>query len=326
MPSNSPAITIVIPNYNGKNLLAKNLPSVCKAAEFYSGTANIIVVDDGSSEMGTEKIVSEFEPIIYLRHEVNLGFSAAVLTGVRSAKTEMIFLLNSDVSPSIDSIKHLVTPFKSDTIFATSPLIYNEDGTPNIYSWNQYHWKGLKLVRKKWDLDQLNLTENTEPIPHLFCSGGSAMIRRSMFLSLGGFSDIYKPYYSEDLDISVRAWRKGWQSLFTPQSSVIHQEEGAIKSQEKVSFVKTIQRRNSFYFEWSHFSIFRLFFFRSIYWLKQVIIRSLKNDRVYLKGLYLAMKNIRPAIRHRLSIDKASSVSFENILTRLEGDTLNSDA
>ncbi len=313
-----PSVTIIIPNYNGKNLLEKNLPDVCKATNHYPGEAGIIVVDDGSSEKGTKELVQRFESIVYIQHKFNQGFSSAVFTGINSAKTEFIFLLNSDVSPALISIEPLVSALQDNHIFAASPLIYNEDGSANSYSWNHYYWNELNLTRKKWTVEQLNSTQKDKPIKHMFCSGGSVMLRKSKFLLLGGFADIYKPYYSEDLDLCVRAWRQGWKSVFVPSSSVIHQEAGAIKTQEKTDFVKIIQRRNSFYFEWSHLSVYRLVCFRSLFWLRQLIGRIIKGDKIYLKGLLLALKGLKLVIAHRAMTRSSSNMTFEEVIDLLE--------
>ncbi|PPD15263.1 MAG: glycosyl transferase, partial [Methylotenera sp.] len=43
------SFTVIIPNYNGAQLLRKNLPSVQTALSVYAAPASIIVVDDGSA-------------------------------------------------------------------------------------------------------------------------------------------------------------------------------------------------------------------------------------------------------------------------------------
>lgn len=47
----------------------------------------------------------------------------------------------------------------------------------------------------------------------LFASGGSVALKKTMFLKLGGFLPLYKPFYSEDMDLCTRAWMRGWQTL-----------------------------------------------------------------------------------------------------------------
>jgi len=313
-----PAVTIVIPNYNGKQLLQKILPDVCLAAQHYPGKTNIIVVDDGSSEKGTQELVQSFQSIDFFQHPKNRGFSEAVLTGFKSSTTEFIFLLNSDVSPALDSIKPLVARLQDDKVFAVSPLIYNEGGSLSTYSWNRYRWKGLDLRRKKWSLEDIKKAHQTGPIKQLFCSGGSVMMKKSRFLLLGGFASLYKPYYSEDLDLCVRAWRRGWQSLMEPNSSVIHQEIGSINANEKSTKVKTTQRRNSFYFEWSHFPISRLLFFRSLCLLRQLVGRTLTGDKIFLRGLLQALGGLKLVVRHRKEIIASSELSLEEVIILIE--------
>ncbi len=318
MPTEYPPVTVVIPNYNGKQLLAKNLPDVCQAIDHYPGQAKIIIVDDGSSELGTEALVNSFQYTHYIQHRYNQGFSAAVFTGITAAETELIFLLNSDVSPSSGAIAPLANALQDNTIFAASPLIFNEDGSANSYSLNQYYWAGLNLTRRKWTQEKLKSMTDSPSIKHLFCSGGSVMLRRSRFLLMGGFAEMYQPYYCEDLDLGAQAWRRGWQSVLVPQSTVVHQEEGSISSEEKTAHVKTIQRRNAFLFEWSHLSWYRLLCFGCPFWLRQLLGRLIKGDTVYLKGLLLALGQLPTVASHRTTIKKNSiAFTFEALLDLL---------
>ncbi len=317
-PSSSSYLTIIIPNYNGKQLLAANLPAVCKAAAFNSGQVDIVVVDDGSSESGTRELVSQFSAVDYVQHSENKGFSEAILTGVKQAKTELLLFLNSDVCPVIDFIQPLVEVMQDDTVFAVSPLIINDDSSVNRYSWNLKSWHCCDLKSVKWTMAQVLQARINGPIEHLFCSGGSMLTRRSMFLSLGGFAPIFKPYYSEDKDIGVRAWRCGWKSMFEPESRVVHQEAGSIETCEKSSRVKIIQRRNSFFFEWAHLSRFRLFVYRLPYWLKQTISRVMRGDAVYLQGLWQALAGMKDVLEHRsLVFENSDALNFEQLIDKL---------
>src|SRR5690349_14808719 len=93
-------VSIIIPNYNGEELLAKHLPDVIKA---YKNDRNnileILLVDDASIDRSLKMVKKFFPEVRTYRHRVNRGFSSAVNTGVRYAKGDLVCLLNTDVSP-----------------------------------------------------------------------------------------------------------------------------------------------------------------------------------------------------------------------------------
>src|SRR3990170_7442997 len=100
-------ISLVIPNYNGADILKKNLPHILESIEEYRGDSEIVLVDDASSDdslsflSGFKKENMSFDISIF-KNEKNLGFSSTVNKGVENARGEIIILLNSDVEPKPD--------------------------------------------------------------------------------------------------------------------------------------------------------------------------------------------------------------------------------
>jgi GT2 family glycosyltransferase len=66
----------------------------------------------------------------------------------------------------------------------------------------------------------------TEPHPTLYPVGCCYLCRRHEFLELGGYDDLYAPFFWEDVDLGYRAWRKGLMSLHVPEA-VCHHEGSA---------------------------------------------------------------------------------------------------
>src|SRR3990170_5810053 len=96
-------VSIIIPNYNTENLLAKNLPYVLKAKNFAANRIKeIILVDDASPDGSAELVKRQFKEIRLIKHKVNRGFSASVNTGARGSQGNLIALLNTDVIPEKD--------------------------------------------------------------------------------------------------------------------------------------------------------------------------------------------------------------------------------
>jgi GT2 family glycosyltransferase len=316
MTAEHPAVTVVIPNYNGRRLLEQNLPCVLGAAADYPGHCAVIVVDDASTEAGSDTLAAAFPSVTVLRHRENRGFADAVRTGVDAAATEVLVLLNTDVAPARGFLAPLTRALGDPQVFAVSPLMFNDDGSPIPHSWNRRVFRRGKLVRVALD-EALALTA---PVKSLYATGGAAALRKSMFEALGGFADLYKPFYSEDLDLGVRAWRRGWKTLFEPASRVTHQHSGTIRTHYERAIIKRSQHRNTLLFEWSHLSTPRLLLYRAPYYVKQLIGRAFAGDSEFLLGFGDALKRIGQARAHRRTM-AAGPADFQSVLRRVNAST-----
>ena len=90
------AASIVIPNWNGRDLLEKYLPSVIAGLEDHPGS-EIIVVDNGSDDGSAELVRERFPQVTVLALPRNLGFGGGSNAGFRAAKNDIVVLLNSDM-------------------------------------------------------------------------------------------------------------------------------------------------------------------------------------------------------------------------------------
>ncbi|MGD8893151.1 MAG: glycosyltransferase, partial [Desulfobacterales bacterium] len=70
-------VSIIIPNYNGEQILANNLVSVIQATESYPGESELIVVDDASQDNSVQMITMNFPEIKVVKHDINQGFAEA---------------------------------------------------------------------------------------------------------------------------------------------------------------------------------------------------------------------------------------------------------
>ena len=90
------SISIVLPNYNGRHLLEKNLPSIVEALAGFDH--EIIIVDDCSADDSVEFIQRSYPDIKLIQNEVNLGFSTTCNTGIFAAKYPLLCVANTDVT------------------------------------------------------------------------------------------------------------------------------------------------------------------------------------------------------------------------------------
>lgn len=293
-------VSIVIPNYNGRNLLLKNLPNVIK----YSEGAEVIVVDDASFDDSVELIRKKFKKVKVIRKTKNGGFAQTANLGVLKANGDFILLLNSDVSPRRDFLKIALKNFSQQT-FAVGLCDWSHED-------NKIIAKGRGGAQfKRGFLNHFPAT--IEKGETLWVSGGSAIFKKSIFQKVGGFDELYKPFYWEDIDLSFRARRLGYICVFEPFSKVDHfHEEGAILKRHSKFFIKTISYKNQFLFVWKNIDDYHLIILH-ILWLPYHFVKAILSlDIAFLFGFLKASAQI-PAL-----ISSGEPVSANYKLTEME--------
>lgn len=293
-------ISIVIPNYNGRDLLEKNLPKVCDELSSYTlGHKEIIIVDDFSSDE-SQSFLNEFAKqqkiVRILRNEKNLGFAPTVNKGVGIAKGDIVILLNTDVYPEKGFLEPLIKDFSDEKMFAVGCLDKSIESSGVVLRGRGLgEWKRGFLIHRKGEVDKTNT---------LWVNGGSGAFRKTIWDKLGGFNELYAPFYYEDIDLSYRAVKAGYKILFEPKSIVVHEhEKGAIRSTYSKFKIKTIAYRNQFIFAWENADFLRIL--TNILWLPVYFAKTLiKLDVAFYLGFFEALILTPKIIKSRLSYRK----------------------
>ncbi len=313
-PSNLPPVSIVIPNFNGETLLNANLPLVLAALDHYGSGGEIIVVDDGSSDASVDCLKRQHPRVRCIVHENNRGFSEAIKSGVSNSAYEHLILLNSDVIPDLDFIEPLLRRLNDD-VFAVTPQILDQHRQPLSYSCNIKRLHKGRLKNIKLDLDAL--IARGEACKHLYPSGGSAAIHKARFAELNYFDEIFKPFYYEDVDLGIRAWRRGWKVLFEPASRVVHPTGSTIRRYHKPKRVKRIFYRNEILLYWSHFSLTTILT-QQLPWLLLRLLRDLlRLDDVKVGATLSAFSYLPRVVRTRRQAPRWHKGSLEQLLQQI---------
>ena len=215
----SPRVSIVIPTLNHADDVIRCVESISRIPD--STAKSVIVVDDGSTE-DQHRLMARIRGVNLVRLEQNQGFAGACQAGVDAAATEFILLLNNDteVLPGwLDSLvdemdRHPSTGvagsmiLRADCRLQEAGGIIWSDGTGAHYASGDWPTKGFARYRRAVD----------------FCSGASLLVRRSVWDIVGGFDSALAPAYYEDVDLCFAARAAGFETVYTPESIIIHRE------------------------------------------------------------------------------------------------------
>ncbi len=231
-------ISVIIPVYKNKELLKKSFEN---NYEFLKG-CEIIVVNDFPDESIAD-VFEKYSDVKQIVNEKNMGFANTVNRGAKEALGDLLFLLNSDVILKNDSYKKAIKHFEeNEKLFAVSFAQIEQDGK-TVGKNRVFFQNGFIMHEKARDL----LFGPTG-----WAEGGTCVIRRVYFEKLGGFDGAYSPFYWEDVDLSLRAKKRGWDVIFDPEILVEHHHASTIGKYYKDDFRELISYRNQFICTWKN--------------------------------------------------------------------------
>ena len=312
---NTRAASVVIPNWNGRDLLEKYLPSVC-AALAGNPDNEVIVVDNGSTDQSAEFVRKHFPQVKLLALATNLGFGGGSNTGFQNAKNDIVVLLNSDMRVEPDFLQPLLDGFTDDKVFAVSCQIFFSD--PNKKR------EETGLTQSTWEHGHLRLrhvidTEIEQLHPCYYGGGGSCAFDRRKFLSLGGFDHVYKPFYLEDTDLGHMAWKHGWKVLYQPASKVWHEHRGTIGKHFDDAYIQSIVKKNFILYIWKNIHGWPMLWSHFSYLSLDVIVTLLfghSPERASFGGLLRAFAQLPGALQARLRARAHAMLDDEEALKR----------
>lgn len=288
-------ISIVIPNWNGKQLLKKNLPYLVEALNHYPGTSDIIIVDDGSNDGSIDFLNTSYPSISVIPSEANEGFATACNKGISASKSPIVYLLNNDIRVDKGFLDSIIPYFDNDDVFAVTSIAYPSDYSTGFKP--QFPTVQFKAGIFWYYYESIHNVDS--PISAFFSSGGHSAFDREKFLKLGGFDNMFHPFYWEDADISYRAWKSGWRSLYEPKSHVIHDHQSTIGKNFTTNYIQNIHWRNRFLFTWKNLNTTSLWFQHIFLLPFELIFMTLSGRTSFGRGAFMAIVKIPELIKSR---------------------------
>jgi GT2 family glycosyltransferase len=216
-PLAAPKVTVIVPNWNGRELLEVLMPSLA-SQEF--DDAGVLVVDNGSTDGSVDYLRERWPEVDVVALPENVGFAPAVNRGIAQTQSELIALLNNDMELEPRWLSELVAELDRhpEAGSATSKLLDFErrdvlDGTGDLLTWS-----GNANRRGQGEPDVGAYDGDREVFSP--CAG-AALYRRTVFEDVGVFDEDFFAYL-EDVDWGFRARLRGWGCRYVPTSVAYH--------------------------------------------------------------------------------------------------------
>jgi GT2 family glycosyltransferase/glycosyltransferase involved in cell wall biosynthesis len=214
-----PTITVLIVNLNGREFIGECLDSLANQ-NYPTDRITTIVVDNGSTDNSVRYLRQKYPYVQVVSAGHNLGFAGGNNAGARIATGDYLALLNNDAHAGPNWLLNLVEALhdQKERVCAAGKIL-SQDG-----QYIDFVGSALNLYGRAFQIDEgiPNTPEiyNT-PRELLAPCGGAMMIRRDVFLDIGGFDEDYIAYY-EDVDLGWRLWLYGYKVIFVPDAITYH--------------------------------------------------------------------------------------------------------
>ena len=307
--------TVVIPNWNGRDLLQKYIPSIIEALAGNSEN-EILVVDNGSDDGSAEFLRETFPSVHVLALERNLGFGGGSNAGFRAAKNDIVVLLNSDMRVEPNFLAPLLDGFIDASVFSVACQIFFSDPKKlrEETGLTQFWWEnGAIRVRHRDDAAIQVL------YPCAYGGGGSCAFDRKKFLELGGFDELFAPFYMEDTDVGYRAWKRGWKVLYQPRSVVYHEHRGTIGKRFSKAYIDSVLKKNFALFSWKNIHEWSRLGPHFFFAYAGAVVTELfgeSPERANFGGLWCAFRELPQAMRSRARARKQAAIGDTEALRR----------
>jgi len=248
-------LTVVIVSWNVCALLRQCLSSIAGSLAAGSSrsaiNAQIVVVDNGSTDGSVEMVLAEFPSVQLIINAENHGFPAANNQGIRVARGRHVLLLNPDTEVVGDALSALVAYADAHPdVGMVGPQLLNADRSVQS-SRRRFPTKATAFFESTWlqpyaprrvlaryeMLDQPD--DVVQEVDWLY--GAAFLARREAIEQVGPMDEGYF-MYSEELDWCRRFHEACWRVAYVPAAQIVH--HGG-KSSEQVVTARHIHFQTS---------------------------------------------------------------------------------
>jgi len=249
-------LSIVIVSYNVRRYLDKCLESVAIALEGIEG--EVFVVDNASSDDTMTNLPPRYPWVRFIANDENVGFARANNLAIRQAQGQYVLLLNPDTTVGEHTLREAVSFMDAHPEAGGAGVkMHNEDGTvaPESRRAIPTPWvSALKMLgfTRRYYMSHLPWDE---PCQIEVISGAFCLLRHDALREVGLLDEDFF-MYGEDIDLSYRLLKGGWQNWYLPLPIVHYKGKSTRKTDYR--YVHVFYQAMLIFFRkhYSHLSIF----------------------------------------------------------------------
>ncbi len=240
-------ISVIIVNYNVKHFLEQCLLSVRKAMQHVDG--EVWVVDNNSVDQSVDMVKEKFPEVRLIANKENTGFSTANNQAIRQSTTKYVLLLNPDTLVEEFTFKKVVD-FMDAHPDAGGLGVKMVDGkghflpeskrglpTPAVAFYKIFGLAALFPKSKTFGRYHLSYLDKDKVHKVEILSGAFMMMRKEALDKVGLLDETFF-MYGEDIDLSYRLVKGGYNNYYYPHTRIIHYKgESTKKSSTNYVFV-----------------------------------------------------------------------------------------
>lgn len=221
---NRPKVTVVIPHWNGVEILKPCLQSL-KASKYPD--LEVVVVDNASSDDSVAFMEREFPGVTIIQNAENLGFAGGCNVGLRQVESDLYLVLNNDTTHEADWIEQLVEQMQSDPrIAAVQPKIMSAKA-PEIFDYAGGVGGLMDILAFPYALGRIFTTMEEDDGHYdtprdIFWASGTALLLRGTALDEIGLFDEDFFAHMEEIDLCWRFHNAGWRVVNAPAAKIYH--------------------------------------------------------------------------------------------------------
>ncbi len=214
-------IDVIVPNYNGAALLPTCLDALRAQTR---RDALVTVVDDASTDDSLALLAARYPEVQVVALPRNRGLAAAVNAGIAATRRPFVALLNNDTEAHLAWLERLIGALERFPAyaFAASKLLLFDRRDYLHSAGDFYRPDGEPGSRGVWERDRGQYDAVTEVFGP--CAGAAAY-RRAALEALAEDGRVFDEdlgMYCEDVDLNLRARRRGMRTIFVPTAVVYH--------------------------------------------------------------------------------------------------------
>ena len=223
-------LSVIIVNYNVKHFLEQCLYSVyaSKGVEF-----KVFVVDNNSVDGSCEMVKDKFPQVTLIENKDNVGFSTANNQAIKISTADYDLLLNPDTIVEEDTFAKVVQ-FMDQHPDAGGLGVKMIDGsgkflpeskralpTPDVAFYKIFGLSKIFPNSKKFGKYHLSFLDKDQTHKVDVLSGAFMLLRKSLINKIGALDEDYF-MYGEDIDLSYRITKAGFENYYFHDSTIIH--------------------------------------------------------------------------------------------------------